>query len=88
MKDIRPHSPRQKKKTCCQPWIFQETNKIHKRKYFEIIDDHFIEQSIKLPNKSKNNILVSVSSENSSDDNYLCKGIMITSRSVLKNSDR
>ena len=82
--DSKNLGPRQKKKPCCQPWIFQETNKIHKRKHFEIIDDHFIEQSIELPNKSKNKILVSVSSEDSSDDNYLCKGIMITSRSVLK----
>ena len=82
--DSKNLGPRQKKKPCRQPWIFQETNMIHKRKHFEMIDDHFIEQSIELSNKYKNNMLVSVSLEDSSDDNYLCKGIMITSRSVLK----
>ena len=67
--DSKNLGPRQKKKPCCQTWIFKETNKIHKRKHFEIIDDYFVEHSIELPNKSKI---------------YLCKGIMITSRSFLK----
>ena len=82
--DSKNLGPRQKKKPCCQPWIFQETNKIHNRKYFEIINDYFIEKFIELSNKSKNKILVSVSLEDSSNDNYLWKGIMITSRSFLK----
>ena len=81
---------RQKPKPCFLPWICQNNDNLHKRKHFEIIEYNFIEQSIELPVKKENNIkknsrsILSVSIlKDSSDDKYLCKGLMAISRSFL-----
>ena len=56
----------------------------YRTKHFEIIEDYFITQSIELSDKKVNNIVSTSISEYSSNDKFLRKGFIVTSRSFLK----